>query len=74
MLVHLHAVEEELGGLHRLRAIGLDSGDYSFAYVPRWSGGSVALVKSVVERVIGCARAILTSIRGEPLGRHELMR
>jgi hypothetical protein len=40
-------------------AIGLDSGDYSFAYVARWAGGSAELLKETGERVIACARSIL---------------
>lgn len=40
-------------------ALGLDTGDYSFAYVARWSGGVAALVSEAAERVIGCARHVL---------------
>ena len=40
-------------------AIGLDSGDYSFAYVARWAEGSTELVKETGERVIACAKEIL---------------
>lgn len=40
-------------------AIGLDSGDYSFAYVARWSDGDSELLRDAGERVIGCARAII---------------
>ena len=40
-------------------AIGLDSGDYSFAYVARWSEGSPALVCETGQRAIECARDIL---------------
>ena len=40
-------------------ALGLDTGDYSFAYVARWSDGFVELTKDTAERVIGCAKGIL---------------
>ncbi len=40
-------------------ALGLDTSDYSFAYVARWSGGSADVVKQTTERVLGCARGIL---------------
>jgi antirestriction protein ArdC len=43
-------------------AIGLDSGDYSFAYVARWSDGFAELVKDTAERVIGCAKQILEGL------------
>ena len=39
-------------------AIGLDSGDYSFAYVARWAEGSTDLLKETGERVMACAREI----------------
>jgi hypothetical protein len=40
-------------------AVGLDSGDYSFAYIARWAEGSADLLKETGERVIACARRIL---------------
>ena len=40
-------------------ASGLDSGDYSFAYVARWAEGLDCLLKETGERVITCARSIL---------------
>lgn len=43
-------------------AIGLDSGDYSFAYVARWAEGSTDLVKETSERVITCAKEILKGL------------
>ena len=43
-------------------AIGLDSGDYSFAYVARWAEGSNELVRQTAERAIGCAKAILEGL------------
>lgn len=47
-------------------AIGLDSGDYSFAYVARWSDGATDLLKETGERVIACAQTILTSLTRIP--------
>ena len=46
-------------------AIGLDSGEYSFAYVARWAEGLVELVKDTGERVIGCAKQILEGLQVE---------
>jgi hypothetical protein len=43
-------------------AIGLDSGDYSFAYVARWAEGSIDLLKETGERVMACAREILQQL------------
>ena len=43
-------------------AIGLDTSDYSFAYVARWSEGLTELVKDTAERVIGCAKQILEGL------------
>jgi len=43
-------------------ALGLDTGDYSFAYVARWSDGFSKLVKDTAERVIGCAEQILEGL------------
>ncbi len=47
-------------------AIGLDSSDYSFAYVARWAEDSTDLLKETGERVIGCAKQILEGLEGEP--------
>lgn len=46
-------------------ALGLDTSDCLIAYVARWSGASADLVKQTRERVIGCARAILESLKTE---------
>jgi DNA primase len=46
-------------------ALGLDTGDYSFAYVAGWSGGVAALVKETAERVIDCAQHILGTLSFE---------
>lgn len=43
-------------------ALGLDTSDYSFAYVARWSEGFGELVKDTAERVISCAKEILESL------------
>ena len=40
-------------------ALGLDTSDYSFAYVAGWSDGFCELVKDTAERVVACARLIL---------------
>lgn len=42
-------------------AIGLDSGDYSFAYVARWSDGSSDLLRDTADRAITCNKGILAS-------------
>ena len=36
-------------------ALGLDTGDYSFAYVARWAAGEIDLVKDTAQWVISCA-------------------
>ena len=46
-------------------AIGLDSGDYSFAYVARWSDGATELIKETAERVVRCAKHILDGLAYE---------
>jgi hypothetical protein len=43
-------------------ALGLDSGDYSFPHVTRWSEGSSDLVKETAERAIACAKEILATL------------
>ena len=45
-------------------AIGLDSGDYSFAYVARWAEGDCGLLKSTAQRVTECAAKVLVSLEG----------
>ncbi len=42
--------------------LGMDTGEYSFAYVARWSDGSVELVRDSAERVVGCAKEVLVGI------------
>jgi hypothetical protein len=46
-------------------AIGLDTGNYTFAYVARWADGSSELIKRAAERAIGCAKQILGRTRGD---------
>ena len=43
-------------------AIGLDTSDYSFAYVARWSEGSIDFLRETGERVVGCAKQILEGL------------
>ena len=43
-------------------ALGLDTSDYSFAYVAGWSDGFSELMKNTAERVVECARRILQSL------------
>ena len=43
-------------------AIGLDTGDYSFPYVARWSSGETELLKATAERVLRCAGSLLEKL------------
>lgn len=43
-------------------ARGLDTGDYAFSYVARWSNGDTELVRTAAERVIACSRRILEGL------------
>jgi hypothetical protein len=43
-------------------AIGLDNGDYSFAYIARWADGSTNLLKETAEHAVECARVILNNL------------
>ncbi len=43
-------------------ALGFDTGDYSFAYVARWSGGATELVAETAERMLSCAKRILDGL------------
>lgn len=43
----------------------VDAGRYSFAYVARWSDGSPEQVVKTAERVITCARTILSALEVE---------
>ena len=43
-------------------AVGLESGDYSFAYVARWADGCSELVRQTAERAVACAKQILDGL------------
>ena len=43
-------------------ALGLDTSDYSFAYVARWADGDVEKIKATGERVVTCATSILDGL------------
>ena len=45
-------------------ALGLNTGDYSFAYVARWSEGKAQIIRDTAERAVVCARRILASAGG----------
>ena len=45
--------------------LGLNTSDYSFPYVARWSGGDAELVAATAERVIAAARDLLASVGAE---------
>jgi DNA primase len=45
--------------------LGIDSAGYSLGYVASWSGGDLAKVAATANRVIGCAREVLTQIEQE---------
>ncbi len=45
-------------------AIGLDSGEYSFAYVARWAEGGCDLLKATAQRVTECAARVLVAMEG----------
>lgn len=52
-------------------ALGLDSSGYSFAYVARWSDGATELIKATAERVIHCAKRILSGLEEEGVANAE---
>ena len=43
-------------------ALGIDSAGYSLPYVASWSGGDVTKVTATANRVVSCARGVLTEI------------
>jgi hypothetical protein len=53
-------------------AIGVDSGDYSFAYVTRWAEGSTDLLRASGERVIACAKEILAKLEADADDEREM--
>ncbi|MDH5616342.1 MAG: toprim domain-containing protein [Acidimicrobiia bacterium] len=46
-------------------ALGIDSAGYSLPYVASWSGGDITRVSATANRVIGCARQVLTQLEQE---------
>lgn len=46
-------------------ALGIDSAGYSLPYVASWSGGDLTKVTATANRVIGCARQVLTQLEQE---------
>ncbi len=42
--------------------LGIDTDDYSFPYLPRWSHGDLKLIRTTAARAISCARRILTDL------------
>ncbi len=46
-------------------ALGIDSAGYSLGYVASWSGGDLTKVSATANRVIGCARQVLTQLEQE---------
>jgi hypothetical protein len=46
------------------RALGLDTSDYSFAYVARWGGGDTEVIAATARSAISAADDILASIEG----------
>lgn len=48
-------------------ALGIESDDYTFPYVARWSDGDIDLVKTTADRVVSRANAVLTQLNaGKP--------
>lgn len=58
-------VEVESVAFVVLDALGLATDDYSFPYIARWSNGDTELLKTTAERVVACARLMLTKLEGE---------
>ena len=52
-------------------ALGIDSTGYSLPYVASWSGGDVDKVAATANRVMGCARGVLTQLEHEHLLEHD---
>ncbi|MFN0029838.1 MAG: ArdC-like ssDNA-binding domain-containing protein [Acidimicrobiales bacterium] len=42
--------------------LGIDTDDYSFPYLARWSGSDLELIRTTAARALGCARRILTDL------------
>lgn len=58
-----NVVEVELAAFVVCDGLGIETGNYSFAYVAGWSGGDVQRIQATAERVIACARQILGDVR-----------
>jgi DNA primase catalytic core len=52
-------------------ALGIDSAGYSLPYVASWSGGDLTKLAATANRVIGCARQVLTQFERERQLEHE---
>lgn len=55
-------VEVESTAFIVLEALGMDSSEYSFAYVTRWAQGDLELVKETADRSVSCAHRILKGL------------
>ena len=51
--------------------LGIDSAGYSLPYVASWSGGDLTKVAATANRVIDCARRVLTQLERERQLEHE---
>ena len=51
--------------------LGVDTAGYSLPYVASWSGGDLTKVSATANRVIGCARTVLTQLERERQLEHE---
>ena len=58
-------VEAESVAFMVCAALGIDSAGYSLPYVASWSGGDVDKVAATANRVIGCAREVVTELAQE---------
>jgi len=66
----LAEVEAESVAYVVCNAAGLTTGDYSLAYVARWSGGDLELVRRTTERVVTTAHSIIVAMdHAEQVGR-----
>jgi antirestriction protein ArdC len=57
-------VEAESVAFVVCRALGLDTSDYSFAYVARWGGGDTEVIAATAQSVISTAKDILATFEG----------
>jgi hypothetical protein len=55
-------IEAESVAFLVLSATGIDAGDYSFAYVARWSDGEPERIAKTADRVVTCARGIVDQL------------